>query len=49
MPMRLGVVINMAKLIEYYIPNNLRKKARWIPLDQHGKVIQFPAPHQKSA
>ena len=46
---RLGVVTVVAKIIEYYIPESFRKKAGWIPPDQRGKVIQFPAPQKKSA
>jgi len=47
--MRLGVVTDVAKIIEYYIPENFRKKAEWIPPDQRGKVMQFPTPQKKSA
>jgi len=40
----------MAKVIEYYIPERFRKKRKkWIPLDQRGKIIQFPVPEKKSA
>ena len=49
LPMRLGVVTDVAKIIEYYIPERFEKKAEWIPPDQRGKVIQFPAPQKKSA
>ena len=49
LPMRLGVVTAMSKIIEYYIPEKFQKKAEWIPPDQRGKVIQFPAPQKKSA
>ena len=47
--LRLGIVIDMAKVIEFYIPEKFRKTARWIPLDQRGKVIEFPVPDKKSA
>jgi len=47
--MRMGVVTDVAKIIEYYIPESFRKKAAWVPLDQRGKVIQFPVPQKKSA
>jgi len=43
------VVTAVAKVIEYYIPERFQKKAEWIPPDQRGKVIQFPAPEKKSA
>jgi hypothetical protein len=47
-PLRTGW--HMAKIIEFYIPNNFRKKAtRWIPLEQYGKVIPFvfTTPHSE--
>lgn len=32
----------MAKIIEFYIPSNFRKKAtKWIPPEHYGKVIRF--------
>ena len=35
----MGVVTDVAKIIEYYIPESFRKKAGWIPSEQRGKVI----------
>lgn len=29
----------MAKVIEFYIPDNFRKKAKWVSPEQWGKVI----------
>lgn len=49
LPMRLGVVTTVAKIIAYYIPESFQKKAAWIPPDQRGKIIEFPAPQKKSA
>lgn len=49
LPMRLGVVTQVAKIIEYYVPESFRKKAAWIPADQRGKVIPFPSTEKKSA
>jgi len=46
---RLGMVTGMAKIIEFYVPAGFRKKVRWIPADQRGKVLPFPAHEQKSA
>jgi hypothetical protein len=43
------VVIAMAKVIEFYVPKRFRRNAKWIPLEQRGKVIQFPALGKKSA
>ena len=46
----LGMATDMAKVIEYYIPENFRKKSvQWIPRDQCGKVIQFPVTVKRSA
>ena len=40
----------MAKVIEYYVPEKFRKqRGKWIPPEQRGKVILFPAPEKKSA
>jgi hypothetical protein len=39
----------VAKVIEFYIPENFRKKAAWIPRDQRGEIIPFPVPEEKSA
>jgi len=43
------MVSAMAKLIEYYVPDNFRKSTRWIPPEQRGKVIQPLAVKKKSA
>jgi hypothetical protein len=47
--MRMGVVAFMAKVIEFYVPNNFRKKRLWIPAEQRGKLIEFPPTQKKSA
>jgi hypothetical protein len=39
----------MAKVIEIYIPDRFRKKEKWIPQEERGKVISFPEPQKKSA
>jgi len=39
----------MAKVIEFYIPERFRKKSKWIPEEQRGKVIEFRPQPQKSA
>jgi len=39
----------MAKVIEFYVPNRFRKKAKWVPETLRGKVIAFPAEIKKSA
>jgi hypothetical protein len=33
----------MAKVIEFYVPQNFKPTARWVPVDQRGKVIEFPS------
>ncbi len=39
----------MAHVIEFYIPLRFRKPMKWIPSDQRGKVLAFPAEIRKSA
>jgi hypothetical protein len=39
----------MAKIIKFYIPNKLRKKATWVPPQQRGKLIEFSGRVKKSA
>jgi|tagenome__1003787_1003787.scaffolds.fasta_scaffold12645316_1 hypothetical protein len=39
----------MATVIEYYVPQKLRKQGgKWIPPNERGKVIPFPVPEEKS-
>jgi hypothetical protein len=33
---------DMAQVIEFYIPAGFRAKARWVPAEVRGKIIQFP-------
>jgi hypothetical protein len=40
---------DMAQVIEFYIPARFHKKVKWIPPEQRGKVIDFPAEIRKSA
>jgi hypothetical protein len=39
----------MAQVIEFYVPDRFRKKVRWVPPAQRGKVIEFPVEIKKSA
>ena len=39
----------MAKVIEFYVPERFKKKTRWIPPEQRGKLISFPGDIRKSA
>jgi hypothetical protein len=47
--MRLGGSKAMAKVIEFYVPAKFRRRSKWTPPKQRGKVIQFPALQKKSA
>lgn len=31
----------MAKIIDFYIPANFHKRVKWMPVEQHGKVIEI--------
>jgi hypothetical protein len=39
----------MAQVIEFYVPAEFHKKTKWIPPEQRGKMIEFPADLKKSA
>ena len=39
----------MAKVIEFYVPNNFSKRVKWLPPQQRGRVIEFGPPTKKSA
>jgi hypothetical protein len=39
----------MAKVIEFHIPSRFHKLVKWIPREQRGKVLEFPAEVRKSA
>jgi hypothetical protein len=39
----------MAKIIEFYIPKDFRKGARWVSAEKRGQVIEFCVPPKKSA
>jgi hypothetical protein len=41
--------MTVAKVIEFYIPNNFRKSLKWVSPEQRGKIIEFPAQIKKSA
>jgi hypothetical protein len=48
--MWVGMVMAMAQVIEFYVPDKFRKQTgKWIPPEQRGKIIPFPAPEKKSA
>jgi hypothetical protein len=33
----------VAKVIEFYVPNNFRRKVKWISPEQRGRVIELGA------
>jgi hypothetical protein len=39
----------MAKIIEFYIPQSFRKVSKWLPPNEHGKLLEFPVAVRKSA
>ena len=39
----------MAKIIQFYIPNNFRKSGKWIPQENRGKIIEFTLAAKKTA
>jgi hypothetical protein len=44
------MVTAMATVIEFYVPEKFRKQnGNWIPPEQCGTIIRFPAPEKKSA
>ena len=43
------VGMTMGKIIEFYIPNNFRKRVKWVSPERRGKIIEFPSQMKKSA
>jgi len=39
----------VAKVIEFYIPNNFRKSVRRVSAEHRGKIIEFASQTKKSA
>ncbi len=39
----------VAKVIEFYVPNSFRKKEKWVPPQERGKILEFTLPTSKSA
>ena len=39
----------MARVIEFYVPQNFRPNRQWVPADQRGKVVSFPRSAVKSS
>jgi len=39
----------MARVIEFYVPQNFKPSVRKVPPDQRGRVVEFPSAVAKSA
>ena len=39
----------VAKIIEFYIPDNFRKNTKWAPVQERGKLIEFSLVAKRSA
>ena len=39
----------VAKVIEFYVPSYFRKKEKWIPPQERGKILEFSIEAKKSA
>ena len=33
----------MAKVIEFYVPNNFRRRVKWVSPERRGKILAFGA------
>jgi hypothetical protein len=40
---------SVANVVEFYIPSTFRKRVKWTPPGQRGKLIEFYPPAKKSA
>jgi hypothetical protein len=41
--------VAMAKVIEFYIPKNFRRRMKWVPEIPRGKILEFCPQTKKSA
>jgi len=39
----------VAKVIEFYVPSKFRRRVRWVPPADRGRVIEFCPPEKKTA
>ena len=39
----------VARVIEFYVPQNFKPKRQWVPADERGKVVEFPQPAAKKS
>jgi hypothetical protein len=42
-----GSEVDMAQVIEFYVPTKFQRKVKWVP--KEGKVLEFPIPAKKTA
>jgi hypothetical protein len=41
--------VAVAKVIEFYIPQNFRRPTKWVPEPLRGKILELPLQTKKSA
>ena len=39
----------MAKVIEFYVPNNFRRRVKWVSPERRGKILAFGAANSLAA
>jgi hypothetical protein len=39
----------VAKVIEFYVPDNFRRRVKWVSPERRGKIIQFGAANIRAA
>jgi hypothetical protein len=39
----------MAKVIEFYIPARFRKVVKWVPQQEHGRLLEFAVAQKRTA
>lgn len=39
----------VAKVIEFYVPNNFRRRAKWVSPEQRGKILAFGSANSLAA
>jgi hypothetical protein len=41
--------MTVAKIIEFYIPDQFQRTVKWLSREERGKIIEFVPPAKKSA
>ena len=39
----------VAKVIEFYVPDNFRRKVKWVSPERRGKIIEFGTMNSRAA